>query len=79
MTLWLMTICHQTAFGSKRIITSEDVVETTMLYHTNPHLDLEDSNHFLGFVVCFLHDTPSHEHRHTMFGYEGLSDSEDIF
>lgn len=79
MTLWLMTICHQTALGSKRILTSEDVVETIMLYHTNPHLDLEDSNQLFCFVVCFLHDTPSHEHRHTKFSYKGRSSSEDIF
>ena len=79
-TLWLRTIYHQTKFGCKRLISSEEIVETVLfLIYMNLHcnLDLEDGHPVLccwlrhsGLIMMMNH--------HTKFSYKRLSSSEDI-
>ena len=51
---WLIMLYHQTNFGSKRIISSEDIAETVIfwLYWSSPHCDLDIEGSNPGFCCC---------------------------
>ena len=67
-TLWLTMICHHTEFGCKRIISSEDIVETVIFWLYKPLLWLwpwRQQTHVFGMTLW-----PRMMHCHTKFAYK---------